>query len=88
MTGKISPRAIGRHSANNAQKAAPAGDCGFEKTPKSYPPRETAHGDLMLTLVHFPRRPQGSDRRNRPGVTPVTRRKFVVKWLWLEKPAA
>jgi hypothetical protein len=33
-------------------------------------------------------RPQGSDRRNRPGVTPVTRRKFAVKWLWLEKPAA
>ena len=70
------------------QRAAPVGDRGFEKTPKSYLPRETAHGDLMLTLVHFPRPPQGSDRRNRPGVTPVTRRKFAVKWLWLEKPAA
>jgi hypothetical protein len=38
------------------RRAAPAGDRGFEKTPKSYLPRETAHGDLMLTLVHFPRR--------------------------------
>ena len=34
------------------------------------------------------RRSQRSDRRKRPGVTPVTRRKFAVKWLWLENPAA
>jgi hypothetical protein len=31
---------------------------------------------------------QPSERRNWPGVTPVTRRKFSVRRLWLEKPAA
>ena len=30
---------------------------------------------------------QSSDRRNRPGVNPVTRRKFSVRRLWLENPA-
>jgi hypothetical protein len=31
---------------------------------------------------------QLSDRRNRPGVSPITRRKFSVRRLWLENPAA
>jgi hypothetical protein len=38
MTGKISPRAIGRHSdADNAPKAARAGDRGFETGQKTKP---------------------------------------------------
>jgi hypothetical protein len=31
---------------------------------------------------------QLSERRKRPGVSPVTRRKFAVRWLWLENPTA
>jgi hypothetical protein len=31
---------------------------------------------------------QLSDRRNRPGVSPITARKFSVRRLWLENPAA
>ena len=49
-------------------------------------------GRRQYTPTRSCRRPrtfsQPTERRNWPGVSPATRRKFSVKRLWLENPAA
>jgi hypothetical protein len=59
--------------------------------PELHSSRQTtcaARGRGKVVSRRAARLSQLSDRRNRPGVSPITPRKFSVRRLWLENPAA
>src|SRR5271165_3836546 len=52
-------------------------------------PRDRAAGAVPGGFSHvFTAPAQVSAARNRPGVTPISRRKMEVRWLWSAKPAS